>query len=275
MPDAENKTDIDELRRMLRRIEGESKVRAPRPARAVAIEDTVAGRVVETDKGAFYLVEEDADRFLLPDDEFSSVAELFFKRGQANLAHLRRLGPALGEMAGLPPERILFLDIETAGFHGMALFLVGLLVYREGRFVVSGLFARDYAEEAAVLEYLRAAYGASDAVVTFNGRAFDLPFIADRALVHRVELTRPRLDVDLLHVARRIWKKTLPDCRLVTLEQLICGRRRTGDLPSHLIPQAYHDYVATGNARLMADVIRHNAYDLITMAHLLAKIANG
>ncbi len=207
MPDADNKTDIDELRRMLRRIEGASKVVAPRPARAVAIEDAVAGRVVETDKGVFYLVEEDADRFLMPEDEFSSVARLFFKRGQANLEHLRRLGPALGEMAGLSPERILFLDIETAGFHGMALFLVGLLVYREDRFVVSQLFARDYAEEAAVLEYLRAAYGASDAVVTFNGRAFDLPFIADRALVHRVELTRPGLDVDLLHVARRIWKK--------------------------------------------------------------------
>jgi len=274
MPDKASKTDIDELRALLRNIEGKSRS-VPVRREPVPLEEAVPGRLVETSRGGFYLVEQDATRFLPPDDDFSSVTDLFFRRGQANKALLEKIDPALGHITDRAPERLLFLDIETAGFHGSALFLIGLLNYSGGRFRISQLFARDYAEEVALLEHLRGFYKASEVVVTFNGRAFDLPFIADRAVVHRVRLKHPKADVDLLHAARRIWRGVLPNCRLVTLEEMVCGRRRTGDLPSHLIPQAYHDFVETRDARLMVDVIRHNAYDLVTMAHLLAKMANG
>ncbi|MHC4714307.1 MAG: ribonuclease H-like domain-containing protein, partial [Planctomycetota bacterium] len=242
---------------------------------ALPLEEAVAGRVIETARGEMYFVREDASRFLDAEDEFTSVADLFFRRRQANRERLTELAPALECVAEIDPENILFLDIETVGFHGMGLFLIGLLRLREGRFQIEQLFARNYAEEASILEYLASYYSQCATVVTFNGRAFDLPFVAERAIVHRVELPAPPSEIDLLHISRRLWKDYLPNCRLVTLEQLICGRRRTGDLPSHLIPKAYHDYVQTGDARLIADVIRHNAYDLVTMAHLLAKIANG
>lgn len=275
MPEEKQKADVEALREMLREIEGKSNVGAPRRRAAVKLEEAVKGRVVETGRGPFYLIEQDADAFLVPEDDFTSVAELFFKRGQADRRHLERLDANLPRAAEADPGRLLFLDIETAGFHGTALFLVGLLVYEEGRFVSRQLFARNYAEEAAVLEYLRRYYDEAEILLTFNGRSFDIPFIADRAIVHRVELVRPEIDIDLLHVSRRVWKAVLPNCRLQTLERLVCGRSRTDDLPSHLIPEAYHEFVRTGDARNMADVIRHNAYDMITMAHLLARIATG
>ena len=274
MPDKEPKPPIDELRRLLRNIEVKGKTeREARPR--VALEEAVPGREVVVAKGSLYLIEDDAERFLAGDEDFAAATDLFFRRGSVNREHLERLDERLGGIADLSPERLLFLDIETAGFHGSCLFLIGLLGYEGGRFKVTQLFARDYAEEAAVLEYLRRYYRRSHVVVTFNGRAFDLPFIADRAVIHRVSLKPPKAEVDLLHVARRIWKGSVPDCRLGTLELCVCGRRRVGDLPSHLIPQAYHDFVETGDARLMVDVVRHNAYDLVTMAHLLAKMANG
>ena len=266
---------IDELRQLLRRIESKSKESAPAARPAIPLEKAVAGRVIETGRGPFYLVEEDAAAFLTQDDDFASVTDLFFRRGQLNRDFLACVDASLPKLVELAPERILFLDIETTGFHGSSLFLIGLLAQEEGRFKIRQLFARDYSEEASILEYLRGYYGRSEVVVTFNGRAFDLPFIADRAVIHRVELERPRGDVDLLHASRRVWKGVLPNCRLGTLEEIICGRRRTGDLASHLVPQAYYDYVESGDARLMVEVIRHNAYDLVTMAHLLAKMANG
>jgi hypothetical protein len=270
----EPRPSVDELRQLLRGIEAKSKVVFPRRP-AVSLESVVPGRVVENPHGTLYLVEDDTAKLLAPGDDFAAVTDLFFKRGSVNRDLLAHIDERLADLAGLSPETILFLDIETAGFHGSCLFLIGLLVYTGGEFRVTQLFARNYAEEAAVIDHLREHYGRARMIVTFNGRAFDLPFIADRAVVHRVPLERPALDVDLLHVARRLWKGTLPDCRLGTLEQCICGRRRTGDLPSHLIPQAYHDFVESGDAALMVEVIRHNAYDLVTMAHLLAKMANG
>jgi uncharacterized protein YprB with RNaseH-like and TPR domain len=270
----QGRPDVDELRRLLRNIEtrGKSEV-AVRPRATLG--KVVAGREAQVPSGCFYLIEEDAARFLEPEDDFPVASDLFFRRGSANKALLEKIDERLGHIAGTAPEKLLFLDIETAGFHGSSLFLVGLLMYEGGRLTVRQLFARDYSEEAAVIEKLGEYYANSEIVVTFNGRAFDLPFIADRAVMHRLPISRPGADIDLLHVARKIWKGVLPDCRLGTLELRICGRRRINDLPSHLIPQAYHDYVQSGDARLMADVIRHNAYDLITMAHILAKLANG
>ncbi len=275
MSDGKSRSEIESLKRMLRRIEEKSARKVPSRPPVVRLEETVAGRVVETARGALYVVEGDAQEFLAPGDEFEDVTRLFFDKGRRNRSRLAGIAPELELIAQVSSERILFLDIETAGFHGTALFLVGLLSRRGGRFVLRQLFARDYAEEAAVLEHLREYYTSADLMVTFNGRAFDLPFISDRAVIHRVDLAAPGVDVDLLPVSRRLWKNYLPNCRLVTLEEIVCGRRRTGDLPSHLIPKAYHDFVASGDARLMVDVIRHNAYDLVTMAHILAKIANG
>lgn len=274
MTDQPPRPDVSQLRDLLRRIEdrtrGEVRKREP-----LVLDTVIPGRVVETHKGSLYVIEDDAERFLLPDDDFSAAADLFFTRGQVNREHLDRLDADIMPLVDAGPESMLFLDIETAGFHGMGLFLVGLLTCEGGRFKVTQLLARDYSEEAAVLARLADFYGRAAGVVTFNGRSFDLPFIDDRCVVHRVEARRPALDVDLLHVARRLWKKVLPNCRLGTLEELVCGRRRTGDIPGHLVPAAYRDFVESGDARLMVDVIRHNAYDLVTMAHLLAKISNG
>ncbi len=278
------KHDPAGLHALLRRIEEKTKAPAFTPREPVELEEAIPGRVVENARGAFYLIEDDAERFLGEDDAerflgeddaFKSVTDLVFRRGQANIEYLAETGSPLAEAAAMEPERMLYLDIETAGFHGSALFLIGLMVYRGGRFGVRQLLARDYAEEAAVLEHLRDYYEEHDLVITFNGRAFDLPMIADRAIIHRVKLPRPPKDLDLLHPARRMWRGTLPDCRLGTLEQFVCGRRRTGDVPSHLIPRLYHEFVENRDAYLLADVIRHNAYDLVTMAHLLARMVSG
>lgn len=273
MPENEQKNDIESLRKLIRGIERKSSGLRPVRAAAVKLEERVAGEVVENSKGKLYLVTREAVEYLTEEDEFAPAMELFFGRGQVSGKSMAKAGEEMVRLSEMDPEEVLFLDIETAGFHGNALFLVGALTWREGRAVVEQLFARDYSEEAAVVEEVGRLYGGARAVVTFNGRAFDLPFIEDRAVVHRVKLSRPEVDVDLLHVARRIWKGLLPNCRLVTLEHYVCGRSRQGDLPSHLIPRAYHDYVESSDARLMVDAIRHNAYDLITMAHLLARIA--
>ena len=77
--------------------------------------------------------------------------------------------------------------------------------------------------------------------------------------------------MDMLHVCRRIWRGSLPDCKLQTLESRICNRMRQGDIPGGEIPNAYHEYVRTNDAWQMIAVLKHNMLDLVTMADLMTR----
>jgi uncharacterized protein len=176
------------------------------------------------------------------------------------------------------PERVMMLDLETCGLSGAALFLVGLLRHVEGVPTVELLLARNYAEEQAVLESLWQTVAGQDVLVTFNGKAFDWPMVLDRSVRHRLDAcvasdAAKLLHVDVLHHARRRWRKQLPDCRLQTLEQVVCRRSRSGDIPGHRIPAAYADFVRTGFERDMEAILYHNAMDLVTLLDLTLRLA--
>ena len=100
--------------------------------------------------------------------------------------------------------------------------------------------------------------------------------VADRSRRHlffRGQRLPSPTHLDMLHLARRRWKKELPDCKLQTLEQRICGRFRVGDIPGSLIPAAYKDYVRTGVEREMDEILLHNAVDLVTLLDLSMRLA--
>jgi hypothetical protein len=183
---------------------------------------------------------------------------------------------ALCHAAGARPEDPLFLDIESCGLAGASIFLVGTMAYRHGELVFRQYLARDYAEEAAILHAFSRRYARSPLLVTFNGKAFDMSLIRERSAFHGLD-SGPREvpHLDLLHESRRRWKGDVPNCKLQTLERLLCGRRRVGDIAGPEIPGAYHRFVATGDARQVADIIHHNLLDLLTMAQLVTAILTG
>lgn len=174
------------------------------------------------------------------------------------------IGQDLGEL--------LFLDLETCGLSGVPVFLIGTMRLVDGNFQIRQFFARDYSEEPAILHHIGDDLSQTSGVVTFNGKSFDIPFLRDRMIVQKVRFLPPRVHHDLIYGARRKWKGTLPDCRLQTLESMICKRRRTGDVPGGEIPRLYHQYVKTGDIAPLLPVFKHNVLDLMTMAELLPKI---
>ena len=215
------------------------------------LEELLPGRTHQHESGTLYIVERGLET-LYPAGKEKLVS---------SMQEIRRLG--------CEPDEALFLDIETCGLANCPLFLVGIMSAREGDLRVEQFFARDYAEEPSLLAYLIEVVSAYRMFVTFNGKAFDIPYVRDRMVLHQIEHDFEQEHFDLLPEARRRWRQELPDCRLQTLEEHICGRRRCGDTPGHLIPQLYHDFVRTGNAAPLEGIFRHNALDLITMAELL------
>jgi uncharacterized protein YprB with RNaseH-like and TPR domain len=186
------------------------------------------------------------------------------------------IDPEFVSLVAALPDRTVALDLETCGLAGAALFLVGLLRNVDGHPTVELLFARNYAEEACVLATLWQTLRDYDVLVTFNGKTFDWPMVLERSVRHRLQATAPSrqfVHIDILHHARRRWRKHLPNCRLQTLEWHVCRRRRTDDIPGHRIPGVYADYVRTGFERDMDTVLHHNALDLVTLYDLALRMA--
>ena len=176
----------------------------------------------------------------------------------------------LSALARHVPRKVVFLDLETCGLAGAAIFLVGLVHYDAERLALTQLFARDYTEEKAVLHSLWQRTADKRVLVSFNGKSFDWPAVQDRTALHRLPVKPPTTFVhcDLLHHARRRWKGQLPDCRLQTLEQHICGRRRVGDILGRDVPHAYHQFVRSGDSGEIRAILHHNALDLVTLLQL-------
>lgn len=173
-------------------------------------------------------------------------------------------------LAFCAPEEVVFLDIETTGLSSTsALFMVGMIIPSERGLILHQLFAREYEEELAVIEETLARLADARAVVTYNGKSFDMPFLLRRLAYYGREDNPHAAIVDLCPPARRKYSFSLPNCRLSTIQTMVLDVPRDGDIPGSLIPGLYNDWVRTGDAEKIIPVLDHNELDLVAMVDLL------
>ena len=244
----------------------------PLSPRAVKLCDAISGREARGPDGTrAFLVESDLSVSGGSEAALSTAfAAAMADRAGPLRGHLLGADPVGGDSLG--PEDLAFFDLETTGLASSPLFLIGVMVWSDGGLVTKQFFARDYSEERPIISMFADCLRGKKMLVSFNGKSFDLPYIRARAAATGVRFAFDGPHLDLLHISRRAWKERLPNCRLQTLESHICGRHRTGDIPGHAIPQAYHDYVRTEDARQMVGALEHNKLDLITLAELMIRL---
>ncbi|MBI5297885.1 MAG: ribonuclease H-like domain-containing protein [Chloroflexi bacterium] len=177
----------------------------------------------------------------------------------------------------LPLASLAFLDTETSGLAGGTgtyAFMVGVARFVDDQFQLAQFFLRDPSEEPALLEGLTDFLAPCRALVTFNGKTFDAPLLRTRFTLHHIP--NPFADfahIDLLPLARRLWRDRLPSRALKYLEENILGLPRTSEeVPGYEIPWLYFDYLRTGDASPLKGVFYHNAMDVVTMAALLSHV---
>ncbi len=169
-------------------------------------------------------------------------------------------------------ESILYLDTETTGLAGAGTvaFEVGLGWLEDGKFHVRQLVMRDYPEEKFLLEEVVHIAERFTMICTFNGKTFDLPLLRNRFIMNRIRtdcLDKPH--IDLLHIARRVWKLRLRRCNLTNLEEALLGIPRVDDLPGAQVPERFFSYLKTGDFSLLDDVLDHNEQDIVSLQNLL------
>jgi uncharacterized protein YprB with RNaseH-like and TPR domain len=172
-----------------------------------------------------------------------------------------------------------FFDLETTGLSGGAgtyAFLVGCGWFDDGTFVTRQFLLTRFADERPMLDAVAGELSRAGALVSFNGKSFDAPVLETRYLFHRLAWAAAELPhVDVLHPARRFWRKPASEessCSLTALEAAVLGARRTGDVPGHEIPERYFRFVRSGDPRPLAAVLEHNRLDLLTLAGLTARL---
>ncbi len=168
-------------------------------------------------------------------------------------------------------SQIAFLDTETSGLAGGTgtfPFMIGVGRHTPGGYEVRQFFMRDPYDETAQLVAFMEWMEQFKLLVTFNGKSFDVPILNTRFVLHR--LPSPLINfphLDMLPLARRLWKNRLPSRALKDLEIDILNLRRSEEeVPGWLVPQLYFEYLQSQDARPLAGVFYHNSLDIISLA---------
>ena len=232
----------------------------------------VPGDVVGDDEAGFYCVREE-----FPYDAVHGNARL----GDVLQAAGEMIALAANDNALLAfdPRTTIFIDTETTGLSGGAgtiCFLVGIGYFTDTGFCLDQCFLRDYDDEEAMVAYLAERFADATCLVSYNGKSFDLPLLRTRFIQNRAPF---RLDgflhYDLVHAARRMWRRRLGDCSLQNVERVILGIERQGDVPSYLIPQIWLDYLHSRDARRLKPVFYHHKMDILSLVTLTAHLAQA
>jgi uncharacterized protein YprB with RNaseH-like and TPR domain len=265
-------TDWDSLSKQLKSLGVElGKDKRPTPKRGMKypIEDVVEGQFWDVIYGQVFCHEE-----VYPQAHLHGRVPLMPVHPITRLCQWANAA-ALTD-ADLP--NFVFLDTETSGLAGGTgtyAFEVGVGRFTEEGFRLAQFFMRHPGEETALLAGLTAFMDGMGAVVTYNGKAFDIPLLNTRYTM--MGLSSPFTDIDhfdLLPLARRLWRTRLESRTLSNVEERILGVTRSEqEVPGYLIPEMYFEYLKSHDARPMAGIFYHNAIDILSLAGLFSHMA--
>jgi len=261
---------ISQLKKNIDKINQSQKEKSLKTVEAeVKIEEVVSGKFISTPFGDSFLRENYFSR-----DYRCGEVELFqiFQSSAKTISSLARDD----RLKEIDINKTIFLDTETTGLAGGAgtyIFLVGVGYFEGDQFCVRQYFMRDYNEERALLSALNDLLSNFKAVVTYNGKTFDLPLMESRYIMSGMKMSlKDPYHFDLLYPARRLWKRRLESCSLSTVEREILKVIRDDDVPGYLIPEIYFRYLRTKDARAIKQVFEHNLQDILSLVALVSRM---
>lgn len=174
------------------------------------------------------------------------------------------------------PGRFLYVDTETTGLGG-----AGTMVFLAGvaRFEGSSLRLKQYLlpapqYEGGLLGGIASDLADGDALVSYNGKSFDVPALETRYILSRMTPgLRALPHIDLLHPNRRLFRGRFASFKLTQMEEELLGFERESDCPSAEVPERYFAFQRSGDPTHIRPVLRHNAWDILSLVALAAHLA--
>lgn len=171
-------------------------------------------------------------------------------------------------------------DIETTGLSPKTcqVILSGFIFPRgNGEFEVLQYFAETLSDEAEVLQSTIRALDNVNFIITFNGKAFDIPFVEKRINKLNINSWKKVSDIynlDIYKVVRNYSdiKQFVPNLKQKTLENFM-GLYTTRDdqIDGGKSVEQYYEYLVTKDSQLEKTILLHNADD-VKQLYRLCKI---
>jgi len=168
-------------------------------------------------------------------------------------------------------SRACVIDIETLGlnrkFH--QIILIGYLFEENNELVIKQLFAEKPGDEGALLKTFIEDMGMFDTFITYNGAAFDIPFILARLKEHVLTWCIDGcIHMDLLLYIRKYQEYLkLDNYRLKTVEGLL-GIIRSDTISGRESVKLYKSYTKSKTPELEEKILLHNYEDIYYLSKL-------
>jgi len=218
------------------------------------------GSIRETELGPIWMVETVYDEGYL-----HGKIELSSRIPKSAVGYLdQRINP---DHIDLP--QVAVIDTETtglAGGTGTYPFILGIGFFLDRQFVVRQYILRDFCEEPSQLRAFSDDLRNTSWLLTYNGKTFDIPLLRTRYRINRMPI--PFADfahIDMVHPCRRLYRRHFHSFQLSNLEAHVVGYERVDDVPSHLIPYIYFDYLQTRDDNLLLPILNHNRDDIVSL----------
>lgn len=168
--------------------------------------------------------------------------------------------------------QVCFLDIETTGFSRVKdiIYLVGLLIYNEGKYTLKQYFLNSPEKEKLLLKSLIHDIEESKYIVTFNGNTFDIPFLNSKYRKYDIKYNIPKnKNMDLYRIIRDN-KELFPlqNFKLKSIEKYI-GINREDTLSGKDCISLYYSYINKRQKEKRKLILKHNYDDLYYLPFIL------
>lgn len=165
-----------------------------------------------------------------------------------------------------------FIDIETLGlnrkFHSIA--LIGYLYEENNKIIIKQLLAEGIEDESLLLKTFLEDLKGISTIITYNGRAFDIPFIKARAAELSLNCNMDNFfHIDLLLYVKKYHRYfSLDNYKLKTVEGFL-GLIRQDTISGRDSVQLYREYLKTKSSDLEEKILLHNFEDIFHLPKLL------
>lgn len=174
-------------------------------------------------------------------------------------------------------DTIAYLDIEATGFdlERDKIVLISLGYYlNEDQFKILQFFAESPCEEESILKELKKAMNNFKTWCSYNGTAFDEPFIVRKMNRYNLGFQLPREHIDLFKLIRPFYKKMgMKSCSLKSVEKFT-GIKRRDEINGARSVEIYNEYLVKHDEKLKEILMLHNYEDVVNLPKIF-KVINA
>lgn len=178
-------------------------------------------------------------------------------------------------------HNIAYFDIETTGFEKDKdyIILISLGYFNEqGLFNIKQYYAEEVVDEVDILYAFAVDLAKFDRWCSYNGVAFDEPFITRRMEKNNICFNLPTEHIDLYRIIRPYYKQLgLERCNLKTVEKYL-GVEREDQIDGGKSVELYYRYLDTKDEKLKDILMLHNYEDVLNLPlifKLIYKVENS